>query len=197
MELKKRKYKRNEVKTILDAVSSVSQSKTALLKAQIEELKLQNSKLKALVNKYEDQEILTHSVILDAEKTANSVKKEANDYLNLTFLNLRKISREYQDFFDYLLEKYPNYKVVSSVLETKKRIDEILNGTPSNDGVKKIKKILDDNKDKNAQFNPMSKINDYIASTSDSGFSLDEVLNPGELKLEDLCKELGLIEEKE
>ena len=44
-------------------------------------------------------------------------------------------------------------------------------------------------------FNPKSKINAYIAATSDNGFNLDEVLNPGELQLEDLCKELGLIEE--
>ena len=45
-------------------------------------------------------------------------------------------------------------------------------------------------------FNPKKKIVDYIASTGDNGFNLDEVLNPGELQLEDLCKELGLMQEK-
>ena len=38
------------------------------------------------------------------------------------------------------------------------------------------------------------KINDYIVATSDTEFNLDEVLNPGELDLEDLCKELGLMD---
>ena len=44
---------------------------------------------------------------------------------------------------------------------------------------------------------PDKSIQDYIASTGDNGFNLDEVLNPGELKLEDLCKELGLLEEND
>ena len=44
-------------------------------------------------------------------------------------------------------------------------------------------------------FDPKSKIEAFVAATSDNGFNLNEVLNPGELQLEDLCKELGLIEE--
>ena len=46
-------------------------------------------------------------------------------------------------------------------------------------------------------FNPKQKINEYIAATADNGFNLEEVLNPGTLHLEDLCKELGLLEETE
>ena len=48
--------------------------------------------------------------------------------------------------------------------------------------------------EKNQPFNPKEIINDYVAATGDNGFDLDEVLNPGELQLEDLCKELGLLE---
>lgn len=51
-------------------------------------------------------------------------------------------------------------------------------------------------------FNPMEKIGKYIAGTasnkpqiSDSGFDLNEVLNPGtKLDLGELCRELGLME---
>ena len=42
---------------------------------------------------------------------------------------------------------------------------------------------------------PKSKIEAFVAATSDNGFNLNEVLNPGELQLEDLCKELGTMEE--
>ena len=45
-------------------------------------------------------------------------------------------------------------------------------------------------------FNPKSKIADYIVATDGSGFNMDEVLKPGELKLEDLCKELGLMDDE-
>ena len=43
-------------------------------------------------------------------------------------------------------------------------------------------------------FNPKKKIEEYVSSET-NGFNLEEVLNPGELDLGDLCKELGLTEE--
>ena len=65
------------------------------------------------------------------------------------------------------------------------------------DAIENLEKEFSDNNSKNNKvFAPKEKIQDYIASTSDSGFNLDEVLNPGELELEDLCKELGLMEEE-
>ena len=45
-----------------------------------------------------------------------------------------------------------------------------------------------------AQFNPKEKIERYIENDV-NGFNLEEVLNPGELQLEDLCRELGLMED--
>ena len=47
------------------------------------------------------------------------------------------------------------------------------------------------------KFQPKNKIRDYIAATENDGFNMDEVLNPGDLQLEDLCKELGLLEEND
>ena len=45
-------------------------------------------------------------------------------------------------------------------------------------------------------FNPRKIMDNYVASVSENGFNLQDVLNPGELELEDICKELGLIEEE-
>jgi hypothetical protein len=57
---------------------------------------------------------------------------------------------------------------------------------------KKLEGKVNDNK----IFDPEKRIADYVSATSENGFNLEEVLNPGELHLEDLCKELGLIEEE-
>ena len=44
-----------------------------------------------------------------------------------------------------------------------------------------------------APFNPKAKIDAYMKS--ESGFDMEEVLNPkGELNLEDLCRDLGLMD---
>ena len=56
--------------------------------------------------------------------------------------------------------------------------------------LQELSDLIEDSK----EFNPKSKIQDYIAATGDGTFNMNEVLNPGELELEELCKELGLIE---
>ena len=194
MDLNKRKYKQREVEEIIRSVSSENASVISDLKARIEELILENERLKATAIKYENDKTIAHKIIKDAEETALKVKREAENYLELTLLSMKKLSTDWQDFFDSLKEKYPTYEVVNKIIETKNKIDRILN---SDKGIKRVKEINEtlDNINKHSKvFNPQSKINEYIAATSDSGFNLDEVMNPGDLKLEDLCKELGLIE---
>ena len=46
-------------------------------------------------------------------------------------------------------------------------------------------------------FDPKSKVESYLRGQQPEaeGFDLNEVLNPGELDLEELCKEMGLMEE--
>lgn len=197
MDLNKRKYKQREVEEIIRSVSSENASVISDLKARIEELILENERLKATAIKYENDKTIAHKIIKDAEETALKVKKEAENYLELTLLSMKKLSIEWQAFFDSLKEKYPTYEVVNEIIETKNKIDRILNSDKSIKRVKEIKETLDSINKPSKVFNPQSKINEYIAATSDSGFNLDEVMNPGDLKLEDLCKELGLIEPNE
>jgi len=46
-------------------------------------------------------------------------------------------------------------------------------------------------------FDPKKRIERYVAEESDTGFNLDDVLNPKqELDLEKLCRELGLMDEE-
>ena len=97
---------------------------------------------------------------------------------------------------DELKEKYPMYAPVKKALEIKGKIDKISSKDKPKEVVNKLessipKEVAGDN------FNPKRKIRDYVAATGDNGFNLDEVLNPGELKLEDICKELGLLDGNE
>lgn len=197
MDLNKRKYKQKEVEEIIRSVSSENASVISDLKVRIEELILENERLNATAIKYENDQTVAHKIIKDAEETALKVKKEAENYLELTLLSMKKLSTDWQDFFDSLKEKYPTYEVVNEIIETKNKIDRIISSDKGIKRVKEIKETLDSINKPSKVFNPQSKINEYIAATSDSGFNLDEVMNPGDLKLEDLCKELGLIEPNE
>ncbi len=197
MDFNKRKYKQKEVEEIIRSVSSENATVISDLKAKIEELVLENERLKATAIKYQNDQIIAHKIIKDAEETAQKVKKEAENHLELTLLSMKKLSIDWQDFFDSLKEKYPTYEVINEIIETKNKIDRILNSSKGINAVKEVKDTLGSVKKPSKVFNPQSKINEYIAATSDSGFNFDEVMNPGDLKLEDLCKELGLIEPNE
>ena len=91
----------------------------------------------------------------------------------------------------------------SSSIKAKKALavkDKVKKSKPEQSAkkvIEEIEQIETDKKSKKVKkesFNPKAKIGEYIASTSD-GFNMEEVLNPGELALEDICKELGLIDE--
>lgn len=57
--------------------------------------------------------------------------------------------------------------------------------------INSLKKIIED---KNPDFNPKKIIDDYVAVSSENGFDLNQV-NDTTIKLEDVCKDLGLIDE--
>ena len=197
MELNKKKYKRDEVEDIVNNLKIENQSVITSLKQKINELVLENKKLNAEIDDYREKENTISSAIKDAESFSDTLKDNAmSRYLN-EIQSLKAFSERWREYFNLLKEKYPLYGKVD---QSKKVFDEISTIISRNSGKKavgKIDSVLDGaGVPKNqAVFNPQQKIDDYISATSDTGFDLNEVLNPGELELGELCKELGLIEE--
>ena len=137
-----------------------------------------------------------NNALLNAEQSLIDKQKDADNYYALTVQNLRNFLSRWNLYFTALAEKYPLYSAVTSAIEVKKQLEKILlTETDNKLIVKKVEALLPKENKNTKKFNPQQKINDYIVATSDTEFNLDEVLNPGELVLEDLCKELGLIEE--
>ena len=102
-----------------------------------------------------------------------------------------------KEYFDRLKEKYPLYPAAKQAEELRQKLAALLK-TGNNRALSgELSAALDAAVPAAGKFDPRGKIEEYIAATESNGFNLEEVLNPGELKLEDLCKELGLIEEKE
>ena len=97
---------------------------------------------------------------------------------------LKNFVEKWQTYFDDLQEKYPLYSSVKQAVDIK---DKVLKGQEkeARKTILEIDEILSKQKER---FNPKKKIDEYIAATTTStnGFNLDDVLNPGELQLEDL-----------
>lgn len=194
MELSKKKFKRDEVELMLNQLNSEYSAKIDEYKVAITELKEENKKLQFEVEQYRDNEKLISSSIKEAEKKAQESTNLCEKKYKMEILSLKSFHQKWSSYFKSIFEKYPLYPIVKEMNKINAELNTILSDETIDDKKKtqKLEKLFPKSNDK--VFNPMKKIEDYVLATSDNGFNLEEVLNPGEIKLEDICKELGLIE---
>jgi len=195
LQLKKRKYKRAEVLAMLDAYKSEYETRLAEQRANIQEIAKERDMILAELDALKEKESLIISTLIRAEQTAMELKEQAEVEYALEVERLKRFSEKWDAYFKKVKDKYPTSTAVKKAVGVKDKLDKAIKTKKAKEVVQNMDLLLDGGK--KAKFNPKSKIRDYIAATSDNGFNLDEVLNPGELQLEDLCKELGLIGENE
>ena len=195
MELNKKKYKQIEVRAMFDAYKNEYENRLAEQRGRISELNKENAELKAELDLIKDKQQLIYKTLERAEKNATELEQNALAQYELEVERLRSFSERWNGYFNDLKEKYPLYSTIKKAVGIKERMDELVDEANPKTVVEELDKML--GKTKKKAFDPKGKIRDYIAATGDNGFNLDEVLNPGELQLEDLCKELGLIDGNE
>lgn len=198
MELDKRKYNREEVKKIISDLSLEYEEKLSEQKARIAELVHDNADIRKELSSYHEKDEQIADAIKNAQSYAYDLNKKAQDQYDLTAEYISAFVKKWKSYFDNLKEKYPIYPIVSDADSIRKKIENIVGKLSSEEIVHTSEReIMQDNAKKDTPFNPKEKIADYIAATEDNGFRMEEVLNPGALSLEDLCKELGLLTEKD
>ncbi len=197
MEFKKRKYKAAEVEKIINENSAEYEKKLAEQRGRIKELTAENRKLSADLYGFKQKEENIAYALTEAEARAGEIRGAAEAEYELSARSLRIFSERWKEYFDRLKEKYPLYPAAKQAEELRQKLAALLK-TGNNRALSgELSAALDTAVPAAGKFDPRGKIEEYIAATESNGFNLEEVLNPGELKLEDLCKELGLIEEKE
>lgn len=197
MELEKRKYKREEVEEILSSCKIRYESELNEYRSRQAELIENNKKLSAELCVYKEKDKLISETMISAERKAQDISVAAERKYELEVEKLKDFSRRWKEYFKYVSEKYPYYEAIKDAESVYEKLNALLSVRKSNAVIKGLEKTICGKAERlpKKAFDPKSKIDDYIAATGDNGFNLDEVLNPGELKLEDLCKELGLIDE--
>ena len=193
MELTKKKYKKEEVKELLNEYKAICNEKTDDLIFKLETIKKEKAKVDFELYSYRQKESIINKSLEDARAYADAMQKETDLKYSLEEEKLKKFSAKWKAYFGYLKEKYPYYPALKEREILFEKVNELFGSSSPTQTVIKADELL---ADEEYVFNPQKRINDYISATSDNGFNLDEVLNPGELKLEDLCKELGLMEDE-
>ena len=196
MEFKKRKYKKAEVQKMLDALTTEYEEQISNFRSEVGILSEKNQRISGELALIKDKEKLIDKTLIDANCKAEQIIEKANTEYSSLVDNLKRFSEKWKKYFAMLSEKYPYYPAVVQAVQFKERLDLILKGKADNKSLCQLEKDIDKKLlEESSAFNPKKKIQDYIVATSDSGFNLEEVLNPGELHLEELCKELGLMDE--
>lgn len=198
MELTKRKYNRAEVQEIINKISEQYEQGNNELKEKVVELFDANKKLLSENDLLKSQSDSVVKALSEARDRASQIENSAVEKYNATLLSLKNFLIKWKVYFDYLSEKYPYYQTSTQSLRLINNLRVVLDGNSlDQSSISSLDNELSKNMIKVGLKVPDKSIQDYIASTGDNGFNLDEVLNPGELKLEDLCKELGLLEEND
>ena len=194
MDIKKRKYKQVDVIEIVTACKNEYEQKLADKNDEIYALNEQIRQLNAELLISKEKENAISSAILRAEQLAKELSEKAELQYSLEIERIKKFSTAWNDYFHGLREKYPHYKPVQDALGVIEILNEEAEKSPPKKVIDDIEEFIIEDKD---NFDPKRKIRDYIAATGDNGFNLDDVLNPGELELEVICKELGLMDGEE
>lgn len=194
--LDKKKYGAAEVEKLLSENSADFKDELYKQRDRINALVEENKKLLGELEHFKLKEDSIVRALVESESKAKEITEKSETEYALTVLSLKKFARKWESYFNELKEKYPLYPAAVQAVKLKEKLTELLK-TGNN---KLVVEALSEKMERaptNAPFDPKSKIDDYIAATSESGFNLEEVLNPGELHLEELCKELGLMENEE
>ena len=193
MELSKKKYTIEEVRKLLTSSQFEYETKLNNQKDRIAVLLEENKRLAEELKGVKEKDALISATLLSAKEKANEIEESSRLKYLLVLENLKKFSTNWKNYFEFLKEKYPNYATIQKSVKLKEALDESLSTNNAEDIFSNMGKKLT-SVTENIAITPKERVNDFIAVTSDSGFNIDEVLNPGKLELEDLCKELGLME---
>ncbi len=186
---------------MLKAYKTEYESRFFEMRNRITDLLNENSLLKTELESTLGKDELILAVLKRAEQTALDLEKQSRIEYELEFERIKTFMQKWNSYFEKLKAKYPTSVNIKKAIKIKDKVEELscaeIDGKTA---CNEIEKMLDGSKvskqNSHKVFNPKAKMANYIASTEQNGFNLDEVLNPGELELEDLCKELGLIGEE-
>lgn len=190
MELSKRKYKKNEVEELLKEQAESFANSFQEQKNRINDLVEENELLSLKLESYKQNEKKALKVLKDAEDKAEEIIKSAFDKYKLETERIKTFVVRFDGYFKYLYDKYPLYPEIQKTKEAVEKLYKMLGDAYGQNFVDGADGVIDNEN----RFSKTEKSQTVAVSTN--GFDLNEVLNPGELDLENLCKELGLIEEE-
>ena len=189
-----KKFTQQETEKLIAGIREAYESKIRQLNYRLDGLVSENRSLRASLAEYKSREGRVGRAIVAAEEKGEEIRElyRMSAETELRTLRLfadkwKKLAAQMAEVFPKgEAEKYAGFADDLAALLGKERFalpeEEEAPPAPAAEG----------------KFDPKAVIEKYVEGEEETGFNLDDVLNPkGKLDLEKLCRSLGLMEEEE
>lgn len=186
----KKSYYKKDFEKLAEGMKTAYEQRIRQLEERVDRLNVENKNLRAACAEYQSREKRVGQAIVDAEEKGSEIKElyRLNAECELRTLQMfaEKWKRLAAQMADSMPkgegEKYAAFADHLAALLGRESTAFFSDDPPSAEEM---------------PFDPKKRIERYVAEESDTGFNLDDVLNPKqELDLEKLCRELGLMDEE-
>ena len=199
---KQKVFTKEQVVSAMSRIKTENEGAVAAEKDKIFALLEENAELKQQNAALLRRDKLISDALVAAVEKAKEIEIAAKRKCDLEIKRLRLFQAKWGQYFARVMERYPVDENLQKIQEFTRKVDEILgNESDQTDEAAQAQNVSgvfatlrkETATSSTAPFNPKEKIDAYMKS--ESGFDMEEVLNPkGELNLEDLCRELGLMD---
>lgn len=187
----KKSYSKKDFEKLAEGMKTAYEQRIRQLEERVDRLNVENKNLRAACAEYQSREKRVGQAIVDAEEKGSEIKE-------LYRLNAECELRTLQMFAEKWSGSPRRWRTACPRAKARNTRRSRPSRRPFREGKHRLfQRRCRPSAEEDARSIPKSGSNRYVAEESDTGFNLDDVLNPKqELDLEKLCRELGLMDEE-
>lgn len=185
----KKSYSKKDFEKLAEGMKSAYEQRIRQLEERVCRLNVENKNLRAACAEYQSREKRVGQAIVDAEEKGSEIKELYRLNAECELRTLQMFAEKWKRLASQMADCMPagegeKYAAFADHLAALlgKESSAFFGEEPAAE---------------EQAFDPKKRIERYVQEESDTGFNLDDVLNPKEeLDLEKLCRELGLMDEE-
>lgn len=197
-----KKFTQREMEQLIGGIREAYETKIRQLQYRLDGLVAENRSLRASLAEYKNKENRIGRAIIAAEEKGEEIREFYRMSAETEWKTLQLFAEKWKNLAAQMAGLIPQGEA-DRYAEFAENLSALLG---KNEGhfqpIEEKKDILNEQVDEpdlhSEEFDPKAVIGKYMDGEEETGFNLDDVINPkGVLDLEKLCKSLGLMEDSE
>ena len=181
-----KKFTQKQTEQLIAGIREAYEIKIRQLNYTIEGLTAENRSLRASIAEYRERENKVGRAIVAAESKGDEIRELYRMSAETEWRTLRLFADKWKKLAEQMQGAIPAEEA-KKYIELSENLSALLGKAPG---------AFAQAKGQEEKFDPRAVIGKYVEGEEESGFNMDDVLNPkGELDLEKLCRNLGLMED--